>query len=116
MLTPINTQFFVGRYHQHQGVVIHERSQIVIKSVIEFLSTFQKTFKIIQAEKGKHSLRFPLLDSVRESLTMKRLSNIAMMMYLSASLAVCPKRKRISSLRGSEEIAKIFCPENLFYS
>ncbi len=81
MLTPVNTQFLAGRHYQHQSVVIHERSQIVIKSVIEFLSTFQKTLKIIQAENGKHSLRFPLLDSVRESLTMKRLSNIAMMMY-----------------------------------
>jgi hypothetical protein len=81
MLTPVNTQFLTGRYHQHQGVVIHERSQVVIKSVIEFLSPFQETFKIIQAENGKHSLLFPLLDSVRESLTMKRLSNMAMMMY-----------------------------------
>ena len=29
-LTRVNTHFFVGRYHQHQGVVIHERSQILI--------------------------------------------------------------------------------------
>ena len=43
MLTRVNTHFFAGRYHQHQGVVIHERSQVVIKSVIEFLSPFQKT-------------------------------------------------------------------------
>ncbi|HEY9797576.1 MAG TPA: hypothetical protein V6D30_18210 [Leptolyngbyaceae cyanobacterium] len=52
MLTRVNTHFFTGRYHQHQGVVVHERSQIVVKSVIEFLSPFQKTLKIIQAENG----------------------------------------------------------------
>src|SRR4028118_87423 len=52
ILTPVNAQFLARRYHQHQGVVIHQRAQIVIKSVIKLLSPFQKTLKIIQAENG----------------------------------------------------------------